>query len=243
MINSTTNYEQFEFIEPNRPLNGTHVNALKKHISSSGLLVPILVTADGTIIDGQHRFHACRELGIAIDYIVRDAVDIKDIVKMNNLSKPWTIMDKVQSYASMGNEHYIKLLEFHDECKHVHPKFPIRAAAHLAQGSSSQAGSSNSKMNLGAGTWEFRHDHDSVRERLAAIGSFARWPFYINNNFITAMLRCMRTVDGFDWRELVRKANLHPHLFLHAGTTTEFIRMFENVYNHGKSAGKHKRFF
>ena len=240
MIHTTSDYSQFDFNELNRGVDATQIRRLKKTISELGLVQPIIVTADGTIIDGQHRFHACRELGIPIQYIVRDAMDIADVVKLNNASKSWTIMDKVKSYAAQGNEHYIKLLEFHAECREVHPKFSVRSAAHIAQGSSSQSSGRNG-MNLGAGTWEFRAKRDDAYARLYAISAFSRWPFFLNNNFITAFLRCMRTVDGFNWRELLKKAEMNPHMFMHAGTTQEYMRMFEQVYTHKQR--KHTRFF
>lgn len=240
MIHTTSDYSQFDFNELNRGVNPSQIRKLKKTIGELGLVQPIIVTADGVIIDGQHRFHACRELGVPIQYIVREAMDIKDVVKLNNASKSWTVMDKVKSYAAQGNEHYIKLLEFHAECQEVHPKISARSAAHIAQGSSSQSTGRRGR-NIGGGTWEFRADLEDSRARLEAISAFSRWPFFLNNNFITAFLRCMRTIEGFSWRELLKKAEMSPHLFMHVGTTKEYMRMFEQVYNHKKR--KHVRFF
>ena len=109
MINSTTDYSQFEFNELNRGVDDAHVRRLTKNIKENGLIQPIVVTADGNIIDGQHRFHACRELGIPVQYIIRDAMTMTDVVQLNNMSKPWSVMDKVQSYAAQGNEHYVQI--------------------------------------------------------------------------------------------------------------------------------------
>ena len=39
----------------------------------------------------------------------------------------------------------------------------------------------------------------------------------------------------------LKKAEMNPHMFMHAGTTQEYMRMFEQVYNHKKR--KHTRFF
>ena len=52
MINSTTDYSQFEFNELNRGVNDAHVRRLTKNIKENGLIQPIIVTADGNIIDG-----------------------------------------------------------------------------------------------------------------------------------------------------------------------------------------------
>lgn len=75
-MNSTKNYDMFEFITANRSINRSHVNKLKKSLSEYGFLSsqPITVSNDMKIIDGQHRFIACKEMGIPINYQV---VDIK----------------------------------------------------------------------------------------------------------------------------------------------------------------------
>ena len=170
-----------------------------------------------------------------VQYIIRDEMDMSEVVQLNNMSKPWSIMDKVNSYAAQGNEHYIKLLEFHSECQEVDPKFSIRAASHLAQGSSAQSSSKSGRgLSLGSGTGEFRSSKEDSLKRLYALSQFKRFPFYLQNNFVTAFLRCMRTVQGFEWQELLKKAEMNPHLFMHAGNTQEYMRMFERVYNHKK---------
>lgn len=243
MINSTTNYEQFEFSEANRAIDATHVRRLKRNIKTNGLVQPIIVTSDGYIIDGQHRYHACRELGVPIQYVVRESMNMADVVELNNLSKRWSMLDKVQSFAAQGNDHYIKLLEFYEECITVDPKFSVRAASFIAQGSASMARSGSVRGNLGSGTWEFNSTMEHAKRRLHAIGHFRQWDFWMKSNFITAFLRCMRTVDGFDWRELLRKAQMYPHLFVYAGTTDDFMRVFETVYNHKKTGRNRKRFF
>ena len=235
MIHTTSNYEQFDFNELNRGVDDAHVRRLTKNIKVHGLVQPIIVTASGHIIDGQHRFHACRELGLPLQYIIREEMEMSDVVQLNNMSKPWSIMDKVNSYAAQGNENYIKLLEFYAECQEVDPKFSIRSASFLAQGSSANTSSKKGVgSSLGGGTWEFKSTKEHALKRLFALSQFKRFPFYLHNNFVTAFLRCNRTVEGFDWRELLKKAEMNPHLFMHAGNTQEYMRMFERVYNHKK---------
>ena len=93
MINTTKDYSQFQFHELNRGVDSAHIRRLKKHIKEHGLVQPIIVTADGTIIDGQHRFHACRELDMPVQYIIRDAMEMTDVVQLNNMSKSWSIIN------------------------------------------------------------------------------------------------------------------------------------------------------
>lgn len=243
MVHTTEDYTRFEFNELNRGVDAAHVRKLKKNIKDIGLVQPITVDSDGHIIDGQHRFHACRELGIPVRYIIQDSMNMEDVVALNNMSKPWSTMDKVQSFAAQGNEHYQKLLDFYQDCKDLDNRISIRVAILIAQGSASHASTNQKKMNIGKGTWEFREDYEVALKRLYSLLQFKRWDFYLKQSFVTAFLRCLRTIDGFDPSELLKRAETHSHMFVYAGTTEETLRVFENVYNYRRKGNNHKRFF
>lgn len=243
MVHTTEDYTRFEFNELNRGVDAAHVRKLKKNIKDIGLVQPITVDSDGHIIDGQHRFHACRELGIPVRYIIQDSMNMEDVVALNNMSKPWSTMDKVQSFAAQGNEHYQKLLDFYQDCKDLDNRISIRVAILIAQGSASHASSNQKKMNIGKGTWEFREDYEVALKRLYSLLQFKRWDFYLKQSFVTAFLRCLRTIDDFDPSELLKRAESHSHMFVYAGTTEETLRVFENVYNYRRKGNNHKRFF
>lgn len=243
MVHTTEDYTRFEFNELNRGVDAAHVRKLKKNIKDIGLVQPITVDSDGHIIDGQHRFHACRELGIPVRYIIQDSMNMEDVVALNNMSKPWSTMDKVQSFAAQGNEHYQKLLDFYQDCKDLDNRISIRVAILIAQGSASHASTNQKKMNIGKGTWEFREDYEVALKRLYSLLQFKRWDFYLKQSFVTAFLRCLRTIDDFDPSELLKRAETHSHMFVYAGTTEETLRVFENVYNYRRKGNNHKRFF
>jgi len=243
MVHTTEDYTRFEFNELNRGVDAAHVRKLKKNIKDIGLVQPITVDSDGHIIDGQHRFHACRELGIPVRYIIQDSMNMEDVVALNNMSKPWSTLDKVQSFAAQGNEHYQKLLDFYQDCKDLDNRISIRVAILIAQGSASHASSNQKKMNIGKGTWEFREDYEVALKRLYSLLQFKRWDFYLKQSFVTAFLRCIRTIDDFDPSELLKRAENNPHMFVYAGTTEETLRVFENVYNYRRKGNNHKRFF
>ncbi len=241
MIHTTSNYSEFQFTDYNRSVDAAHVRRLKKLIEKTGLMQPINVTSDKYIVDGQHRFHACRELGIPVKYIVTEAMRMSDVVELNNASKAWTVQDKVESYAAQGNEHYIKLVSFHKDCLEVDKRISMRIAAMIAQGSASNASSVQRKMNISRGTWEFREDYDVALKRLYSLSRFKRWDFYLRMSFVTAFLRCIRTMDDFSPAELLKRAEANPQLFVNAATAEETLRVWENVYNYRRK--NHKRFF
>ena len=48
-------------------LSKEEYESLKQSIKENGLWVPIVVNNDGVILDGHHRYKACKELGIKIE--------------------------------------------------------------------------------------------------------------------------------------------------------------------------------
>lgn len=67
-IHKSYNYNDFSFINGNRNVVKSKVGKLIKSIKQLDLTMynPILVTKTGKIVDGQHRFEACKELGLPI---------------------------------------------------------------------------------------------------------------------------------------------------------------------------------
>ena len=68
----TKDYEKFSIKSYNRNLNRNHINELKEKFATIGYkdYLPILVNENYEIIDGQHRFVACKESGLPIVYQV-----------------------------------------------------------------------------------------------------------------------------------------------------------------------------
>ena len=70
-MQETKDYGKFTFLTANRPIHRGHVNKLKKSLTEYGFLdsQPITVTPDFRIIDGQHRFIACKEMGLPVKFV------------------------------------------------------------------------------------------------------------------------------------------------------------------------------
>ena len=54
----TTDYSMFKKIDYNRSVSRSNVKKIMKSIIEYGLIVPIVISEDGYIIDGQHRLEA-----------------------------------------------------------------------------------------------------------------------------------------------------------------------------------------
>ncbi len=64
------NYSKFTLFDNNRDINETHVEELIASMRKSGQLMPVVVTPDKEVIDGQHRLKACEKLGIPVSYVI-----------------------------------------------------------------------------------------------------------------------------------------------------------------------------
>ena len=102
-LKSTRSYSIFNSIIGNRNLDSKNLKRIKESINEIGLQMPILVNENNSIIDGQHRLQAAKELEIPITYIVS-----KDSCEQNidqlQISKQWTSYDFCSRNALKGNK-------------------------------------------------------------------------------------------------------------------------------------------
>ena len=65
-----------------RALNQEAVDVVAESIEVNGQLQPILVTPNGDLIDGNHRLHACKQLGIKVQAKIVNEMDISKLELM-----------------------------------------------------------------------------------------------------------------------------------------------------------------
>ena len=114
-IYSTKDYSRFSFLENNRIVKRSHVNEFKEEIKKNDrtMCFPIVVDPNLRIIDGQHRFHACMELGLPIYYVVDDDDDAEQaMINCNKINKKWEMMDWLRYRANKNGGCYKQLLDF-----------------------------------------------------------------------------------------------------------------------------------
>ncbi len=110
---TTIDYDRFKFKEDNREINIGLVTRIVKSINEIGYdsSKPIKVNKDMEIIDGQHRFLACKQLGLPILYdISKNADDHRTLILLNANQEPWRTGDYVYSWAKTGITCYQKFL-------------------------------------------------------------------------------------------------------------------------------------
>ena len=124
-VHSTTNYKSLKFYKANRSVKRHYkdiIESMKKH---GNLSVGLVAEVNGVlyIIDGQHRFTACKELGITFEYKKVVLNDTKDIIQLisslNSNAKTWKDIDYLEAWATEGKKSYQWLKEVNDDFTNV----------------------------------------------------------------------------------------------------------------------------
>jgi len=79
---------EYEKILP--PLSKEEYEALKNSIKKEGLLIPIVVNEENTIVDGHHRYKICKELGISVRVVTKkfsNKLEERKFVILSNLHR------------------------------------------------------------------------------------------------------------------------------------------------------------
>ena len=114
------NYTKFTLFDNNRDINEMHVEELIVSMRKSGQLMPVVVTPDLEVIDGQHRLKACEKLGIPVSYVINKTGNSKQIAVMNNTQKGWKNKDFLKHFCHSGHSNsseYKKIEKFFEEYK------------------------------------------------------------------------------------------------------------------------------
>lgn len=115
MVYQTTDYEKFKIIEGNRNLNKANLRKLISSMKEEQLIIPIIVNEKMEIIDGQHRYCGCVELGKPVYYIINEGYGLKQVKRANTVGVNWTNEDFLLTYMAEGNENYIAINDLKKE--------------------------------------------------------------------------------------------------------------------------------
>ena len=98
-IESTTDYNRFKTLVGNRGVILGNVKKLVASMSNNQLASIAIVNSKDEIIDGQHRYEACRELGLPFYYITMPNYGIEEVHVLNSNMKNWTNEDYVRQFS------------------------------------------------------------------------------------------------------------------------------------------------
>lgn len=237
VIQSTVNYDQFSFLEENRDINRPLVEAIKKSFEERGNFTkstPILVNGDLQIIDGQHRFTACVELGEPIYFTIVEGLGVPEARAMNILQKSWEISDYAKSYATEGMKPYVAYQRIRSE----YPQFSHSIIlAYIVGGTPT---GTYKKFRLGELEM---FDTDEVRARLDKLSELAEICEAFSTRVVALALLSVMKVDGYSHKRMVEQVTRQATDIRPFHGRSNNIRMLENVYNHNYGEKNRLRFF
>lgn len=227
-INKTTDYSQFQLMGGNRNVDFNHVSKLEKEMKYDPEMFkaqPILVNEHGFIIDGQHRYHAARNLGLPVYYVVKEGASIEAARHLNTTQKRWTMMDFARSHAAAGNKHYIDFIRTVEK----YPQLTPTIIAFFLRGGTEQH---NRTDDFRKG--EFRiEDLEEGYEMCDKLVEIQRLCGFKANMAMAVSLVSLLDNEDFDWDTFISKLNkdsARQGFGLH-NTRRDSLRAFEDVYN------------
>lgn len=106
-IYTTKEYSKFKNFESNRLIDKTNYAKLYQSISKKPLLIPIVVSDDFYVIDGQHRLKIYEELDIPVPYYIAKGYGETEMIEANLIGKQWTTEDFLRKHCKNGLEPYV----------------------------------------------------------------------------------------------------------------------------------------
>lgn len=241
----TTNYEIFKTLTGNRDIDLPNVRSLVKSIRENGYIgTPILVSQNFEVLDGQHRLEALKQLGLPVPYEIRE-MNLTQVQALNNASRKWGLIDYIKSYASMGFDEYILLLNYIDKLGIRHSYLIASFENHYPQPSMNR---DNRSMGSGSGLLKigkfvcynesFITFYQQSLPKLAMIA-----PDPKSGKLFYSLAWCYRYVP-VPPKELIDRMMQFRHMFENGFPThTLFIKAMQDAWNYNREKKNHVNFF
>lgn len=237
-IQVTRDYDRFQLMESNREQSRGHVEALKAAFEEMGNLTrvqPILVNERMEIIDGQHRFTACKELEEPIYYTQVSGLGVRDARQMNILHRNWQLADYARSYAIGGDANYQRYLQLLDQHEFGHS-----VTLYYCKGSKAKGAFREFRQGGFTLTPEEMQQAGERLDKLAAVREHTAIADSIP--FALAYLNAMNN-ENFDQNRFLARLERSPHLLTRQAGVPEYLRVIEDLYNHNMGAENRVRLF
>lgn len=234
---STTDYSIFKRMNGNRSINKNNVKNIIKNIQESGLKPSIIIVNEKMeVIDGQHRLEALRFLGLPVNYQIWEGLTLKDCVALNISAKKWTFLDYAKSYADMGLEDYIDLLEFCEE----YPNLSLSCIATVLS-KSSYGGKITSLIT--SGDFRITESKSKCFTQLNIISDLVNQTKLVRGRrevLVTTLSRIIE-LENVDVDRLSEQLEKYSNSkLLTIVDTKDCVEKIEEIYNYNK---KHKYYF
>ena len=225
-IMSTKKYDDFKLMKGNRKLNKVNYAKLVKSINEEQLIIPILVNEKMEIIDGQHRFAACKDLNKPVYFFIINGYGIDQVKRANAVSSNWIKEDYLEMFIEEENKEYI-------EFKGIRERYDISISNLLkvfAKTQNKQVARISMEFEDGQFTLE---NKEKVIEFLTSLEDFNFFKGYKTTQFITAFLKLFFKED-YSHTKMKERLEKHKHTLEKKISADEYLALLCNkIYSFG----------
>ena len=229
--------EDLKFLTMNRPVQRGQVERLKEIIRDQGYNkgLPIIVDKDGNILDGQHRYVACKELGIEPEIIVDGTDAIIPLINSSQLR--WSMKDYINFYAGKGFPDYI-ILDNLCKAKKLSPgiAYNIIYSKSIARPALTRKDKS---VPLKDGTFKFP-DHTpkyftKLESKIDKILNLVNVLGIPRTDRLVIAISKLAEEPNFSFATMIKKLDYQKARVYRCSTITEYVNMLSDIYNHKNS--------
>lgn len=239
-VYETNDYSLFKQLKGNRTINMPNIRRLKDSFNIKQLENPIIVNEKFEIIDGQHRFKVCSELGLPVHYMICNNFGLQEVQMLNSNMSNWKREDYLNAYCDMGIEPYLQFRNF----MHDYPEFGIASAEalltqRLSGGHWSKTDKEHSTNNSGSIAVKYFENGDLQIPDLNLSRKQAKMiiqikPYYDGFNravFVRAIIGLCRN-PNFDFATFIKKLESQPNALTHCSNVGQYKELIEEIYNY-----------
>jgi hypothetical protein len=229
-IQSTREYNKFDYIVGNRNINQKKIQRIMTDINAGMNLLPycpiIVYYENGKfyIVDGQHRFEVAKQIDLPVYYVLANELDLKQIAMLNSRQDKWTQPDFLRCYKNIGLDDYVILDNFLKEnAVGISTGADLLMFGKLAKGAVAQ--------KFRDGEFKVNFLNETIALLNASDNLFSRYSFYRDRNLLTAVQE-LQNRGLCDFEVLRAKIAKTPNMMDKQGTSKDYIFNIERVYNH-----------
>lgn len=220
----TKDYSKFKHIKGNRNVVKPHLKRLKASMEKKYLFSPILINEKHEIIDGQHRFEVCKELGLPLYYLIKRGYSLDEVQVLNSNLKNWSSDDYMNGYIELGIEDYSLYKLFREESGFDHNSclFMLTGKDSTADGALNQ--------DFKNGDFRVSNYKNAIQcaEKLKMVARF--YSGYTRRSFVMAMLKCFKN-KNYNHSVFMSKITYQSTKLVDCTSTKEYLTLIEEIYN------------
>ena len=222
----TENYDMFKKIGGNRKINKANYAKIVKSMKEEQLIIPIVVNEKYEIIDGQHRFTACKDLGKPVYFYMVRGYGLDQVKRANIASSNWKKENYLDMFVAEGNEVYKEFEEIKERYD-LNISNLLKIFAIVQEKQSARVG-----YEFENGTFTLDGKMEVLRF-LTALEDFNFFKFYKSNNFLIAFTR-LYFKSEYDHDKMKTKLITHRNSLEKRSTSDEYLVLLCNrIYSFG----------